>query len=155
MWRRAGGSAAGGAGDAGTLRQLALAAGCRLVEVYQSRPTNPPTSGDFRERDRIPDGDYSRSDRPPPLRGTVHALKHGYVLLQYRPGLGEPALARLRRLYEADPAKTLVFENQTGMPYEVAVTAYLSAVVCPRFSEEVVPVLDAFRTRRRGFRQDL
>jgi hypothetical protein len=136
-----------------SLRALSDAAGCTLIEIYQARRTNPPTSGYFRERDRVRDGDYSRAATPPPLRAVLHAVEHGRVLFQYRSGLAPAKLALLRRLFRTKPRKTLLFENQTGMRYEVAAVAYLSAVVCPRFSERAVSVLEAFRERRLEFGQ--
>jgi hypothetical protein len=139
--------------DPNSLRALSDAAGCKLVEIFQARPTNPPTSGQFKERDRVRDGDYSRASAPPPLRSVMHSLEHGRVLLQYRPGLSSAKVALLRRLLRAKPRKTLLFENQTGMRYEVAAVAYLSAVVCPRFGERALPVLEAFRERRLEFGQ--
>jgi Protein of unknown function (DUF3105) len=139
--------------DPNSLRALSEDAGCRLIEIYDARHTNPPTSGDFSERDRVRDGDYSRADRPPALRSVLHALEHGRVLFQYRRGLATDKLHLLRAVLAKHPRKTLLFQNQTGMRYEVAAVAYLSAVVCPRFSERAVPVLEAFRERRLEFGQ--
>jgi hypothetical protein len=139
--------------DPNSLRALSDGAGCTLIEIYQARRTNPPTSGYFRERDRVRDGDHSRAATPPPLRSVLHALEHGRVLFQHRADLAPAKLALLRRLFRTRPRKTLLFENQTGMRYEVAAVAYLSAVVCPRFSERAVPVLEAFRERRLEFGQ--
>jgi hypothetical protein len=147
-----GGSAAR---DENSLAALSESAGCQLLEVYRAHPTNPPTSGAFRERDRVRDLDYSGARTPPPLRAVLHALEHGRVLLQYRPRSEPRTVAALRRLYRQDGYKTLLFENQTGMRYEVAAVAYLSAVVCPRFTTRALPVLRAFQVRRREFKQGL
>ena len=138
--------------DLSSLQTLALKSGCRLIEVDTPRKTNPPTTGKFRESERTADGDYTRS-RTPPLRATVHALLHGRILLQYKPGLQRPAITALRALYAESPSKVLLFRNKTRMPYEVAATAYLSALVCPRFSADAVSALRAFRDRRRAFAQ--
>ena len=80
-------------------------------------------------------------------------MLHGRVLLQYRPGLRPSAVSALRRLYAEDEKKVILFENQTGMRYEAAATAYLSAVVCPRLNADALPALRAFRDRRRDFAQ--
>jgi hypothetical protein len=101
----------------------------------------------------VRDGDYSRASAPPPLRSVLHALEHGRVLFQYRADVAPAKRALLRKLVRAKPRKTLLFENQTGMRYEVAAVAYLSAVVCPHFSARALPVLQAFRERRVEFGQ--
>jgi hypothetical protein len=46
-----------------------------------------------------------------------------------------------------------LFRNTTGMRYEVAATAYLSALVCRQFTADAVSALRAFRDRRRAFAQ--
>jgi uncharacterized protein DUF3105 len=138
--------------ESSSLHALALKNGCRLIEVDTPRKTNPPTTGKFRESERTADRDYTRS-RTPPLRATVHALLHGRILFQYQPGLERPAITALRALYTESPSKVLLFRNKTRMPYEVAATAYLSALVCPHFSADAVSALRAFRDRRRAFAQ--
>jgi hypothetical protein len=149
-----GGSAATGDANprSNSLQALASKADCELIELDLGRPTNPPTTGSFRERDRVRDGDHSRS-RTPPLKATLHALLHGRVLFQYRPGVRPSALAAMRRLYAEDPEKVLLFQNQTGMRYEAAATAYLAAIVCPRLTPAGLDAFRAFRDRRRAFAQ--
>ena len=48
------GKAASTADAPNSLRALAARAGCELIEVDLGRPTNPPITGTFRERDRVP-----------------------------------------------------------------------------------------------------
>jgi uncharacterized protein DUF3105 len=135
-----------------SLHALAAKAGCRVIEVDLARPTNPPITGSFRESDRVTDADYSRSPAPP-LKATLHAMLHGRVLFQYKPGLRPSAVAAMRRLYTEDSEKVLLFQNHTGMRYEAAATAYLSAIVCPRLTSEGLTAFRAFRDRRRAFAQ--
>src|SRR4051812_35073824 len=137
---------------ASTLAQIAARAGCRLNEFEDGMDTNPPVTGRFRERARTADGSYV-GERPPTLEATLHALFHGRVLFQYRPGLGDRDLRALDRLTQADPDRVLLFENQTGMQPAVAATAYLSVMSCPRVDRRKLAALNAFRERRRAFGQ--
>jgi hypothetical protein len=147
-------------GDAGTasdsvpdsLRALAAEGGCRLLELDLARQTNPPTTGEFLESDRVADADYSGT-APPPLKATLHAMLHGRVLFQFSADARDWTRSALRRLYAEDADKVLLFQNQTRMPYEAAATAYLSAIVCPRLTPAGVDAFRAFRERRRDFAQ--
>ena len=91
-------------------------------------------------------------ERGPP-EATIHALFHGRVLFQYRPGLARRDQGALERLTRADPDRVLLFENQTGMHAAVAATAYLSVMTCPRVDRPALAALTAFRERRRAFGQ--
>lgn len=134
------------------LAQIAGDAGCRLTEFEDSMDTNPPVTGNFVERARAQDGSYA-GRRPPSLQATLHAMFHGRVLFQYRPGIADDDLRALDRLTREDFEKVLLFENQTGMQAPVAATAYLSVMTCPRVDQKVLRALDAFRERRRAFGQ--
>jgi hypothetical protein len=134
------------------LAQIVRDAGCRLTEFEDSMNTNPPVTGDFVERARAADGSYA-GRRPPSLQATLHAMFHGRVLFQYRPGIADDDLRALDRLTRQDLDNVLLFENQTGMKAAVAATAYLSVMTCPRVDARVLSALDAFRERRRAFGQ--
>jgi DnaJ-domain-containing protein 1 len=133
-----------------TLRGIADAAGCRLQEFDAERATNPPVTGERVERTIARDGSYV-GRRPPSVGATVHALLHGSVLIQYRPGIRERELRALDRLVESDPDHVVAFANQTGMTAPVAATAYLSLLTCPRVDAGTLRALRAFRDRRRQF----
>src|SRR4051812_35222642 len=135
-----------------TLAQIATRAGCRLNEFRDGMDTNPPVTGRFRERARTADGSYL-GERPPSLEATIHALFHGRVLFQYRPGLAARDLRALDRMTRADPARVLLFANQTAMKPAVAATAYLSVMTCARVDASTLAALSAFRQRRRAFGQ--
>jgi hypothetical protein len=135
-----------------TLAQIATRAGCQLTEFREGMETNPPVTGRFVERIRTGDGSYA-GKRPPRLEATIHALFHGRVLFQYRPGLPERELQAFERLTRADADRVLLFENQTGMRAAVAATAYLSLMTCPHVDHRTMQALDAFRARRRAFGQ--
>jgi hypothetical protein len=135
-----------------TLAQIATRAGCRLNEFHDGMDTNPPVTGRFRERARTADGSYAGRRQPSP-EATMHALFHGRVLFQYRPGLAEPEVGALDRLTRADPDRVLLFENRTSMTAAVAATAYLSVMTCSRVDQTTLAALQAFRERRRAFGQ--
>jgi hypothetical protein len=137
---------------ASTLAQIATRAGCRLDEFHDGMDTNPPVTGRFRERARAADGSYVGKPQPTP-EATIHALFHGRVLFQYRPGLARRDQGALDRLTRADPDRVLLFENRTRMRAAVAATAYLSVMTCPRVDQPTLAALDAFRQRRRAFGQ--
>jgi hypothetical protein len=137
---------------ASTLAQIVSRAGCRLDEFHDGMDTNPPVTGRFRERARADDGSYVGKPQPAP-EATMHALFHGRVLFQYRPGLPSRDQGALDRLTRADPDRVLLFENRTGMHAAVAATAYLSVMTCPRVDRPALAALAAFRERRRAFGQ--
>src|SRR4051794_11274802 len=137
---------------ASTLAQIAARGGCRLDEFRDGMDTNPPVTGRFRERARAADGSYVGKPQPAP-EATMHALFHGRVLFQYRPGLASRDQGALDRLTRADPDRVLLFENRTGMHAAVAATAYLSVMTCPRVDRPALAALTAFGERRRTFGQ--
>ena len=134
----------------GTLADVARSAGCRLQEYERGRATNPPVTGDLVERAVVADGSHIGQPTPPPA-ATDHALLHGRVLIQYRPGLPKPQVRALDHFVTEDPDRVVGFRNQTGMTAPVAATAYLSLLTCPRVSHSTLHALGAFRDRRRGF----
>jgi uncharacterized protein DUF3105 len=134
------------------LAQVARDAGCRLTEFKGATKTNPPVTGRFVERAGFADGSYV-GRRPPSVEASLHALLHGRVLFQYRPGTAATQLNALDRLTHGDSDRVLLFENRTGMAAPVAATAYLSLMTCPRVDARTLDALRAFRDRRRGFGQ--
>lgn len=133
-----------------TLGDVASKAGCRLQEFENATVTNPSVTGRLVERARVADGSHIGRTTPSP-DATTHALLHGRVLIQYRPGLAEPAVRALDQLVEDDPDLVVGFANQTGMTAPVAATAYLSLLTCPGVTAGTLHALRVFRDRRRGF----
>jgi hypothetical protein len=133
-----------------TLADVARTSGCRLREYEQGVLTNPPVTGRRVERTIAADGSHIGRSAPS-IDSTIHALLHGRVLIQYRPGLPEPDLRALDQLVKSDPYRVVGFENQTGMRAPVAATAYLSLLTCPRVDAGTLHALRVFRDRRRGF----
>jgi uncharacterized protein DUF3105 len=134
-----------------TLADVARKAGCRLREYDDGRvSTNPPVTGRMVERAVTTDGSHI-GNKPPSLAATTHALLHGRVLIQYRPGLPRPEVLRLDGLVNEDPDGVVGFANQTGMTSPVAATAYLNLLTCPGVTARTLHALRVFRDRRRAF----
>ncbi len=147
---------AGGGGGSSQLVASARAAGCELrsypnfgqehTTAKVTYKSNPPTSG---PHNPVPadDGIYDAGGSPP-VGKTVHALEHGRVEVQWRPGLPAADIAQLQKAVNAQNGgrHSLVFENQTGMPYQVAASAWQHLIGCPRFTPAVLSAIRDFRT---------
>jgi Protein of unknown function (DUF3105) len=134
----------------------AKAAGC-TVKTFPSEgrthitgqghyKTNPPTSGNHNP---VPaaDGDYS-GQQTPAKENYVHTLEHGRIEFQYRPGTPARVIGQMRTLFnEGGAYHSLLFENNTNMPYEVAATAWTHLIGCPTANDKVWDALRAFRVR--------
>jgi hypothetical protein len=152
------------------LARAVEAAGCTLerfreegndhVEGRVEYRSKPPHSGDH---NIVPaeDGAYSEA---PALENVVHALEHGRVVIQYKPSVSDDVKGNLKALFDEDPSHMLLVPDRSGMPYEVAATAWsdpdaegpkpsLGRVLgCPRMNDRVFDALRAFRQsfRDRG-----
>ncbi len=155
-------SSPGGAANVPTQGQTneaeaARAAGCRLqshrVEGrgHTSEPvqyrTNPPTSG-AHDPVASEEGIYP-ADGPPDLEQSVHALEHGRINIQYKPGTPKPTVDLLTALVDTFEVKgeagyhALLFQNQTRMQPALAATAWGKSLTCPSVNDRVY---DAIRT---------
>jgi len=108
--------------------------------------TNPPTSGNHAP-DWYEDGIYAPGNAPE-IGKQVHALEHGRIDVQYKPGTPETDVAKLEALLAESEGgyHMLLFQNETGMDAQVAATAWGQSVTCPRMSDDVFDVLRTFRT---------
>lgn len=132
----------------------AQAAGCDLRDfpnfgqqhttnkvTYKS---NPPTSGPHNPTP-AQDGSYDAAN-PPAVEQSVHSLEHGRIDIQWKPGLPQRAIGQLQTLFnEQDGHHTLLFANQTNMPYQVAASAWQHYVGCPKFTPKVFDAIRNFR----------
>jgi hypothetical protein len=113
--------------------------------------TNPPTSGDH-DPEPAEDGIYA-PDNPPDVEQTVHALEHGRIAVQYRRGTKPTRVDQLEKLV-SEKVKggrgyhSLLFRNQTRMPYAVAATAWRRSLTCRTFNDGVFDAIRAFRLDR-------
>ena len=135
------------------LTAAAKAAGCEVRDLpnygrdHTEEPvtykSNPPTSG---AHNPVPasDGTYPKGETPD-AGHLVHALEHGRIQFQYKPGTPVAQVGRLLSLFEEREAYVLLYENATGMKYAVAATAWRHLLGCPRFNDNVWDALRAFR----------
>ena len=109
--------------------------------------TNPPTSGNHNP-DPSPDGYYPSG--PLPKERNVHALEHGRIEIQWKPGTPKRVVDTLVALFN-EPLKgksgyhELLFENNTGMPFQVAAASWQHYLGCPKWNENVIDAIRAYR----------
>ena len=124
------------------------------VEGRVKYATNPPTSGDH-DASPASDGIYDAGGTPPAEK-LVHALEHGRVLFQYKPGTSKSVVTQLQTLItgpgpngRAPGYNQLLFQNATQMRYQVAATAWTRLLSCPKF--QGAPTMAALRTFRDAY----
>lgn len=138
------------------LDQAAKAAGCVLKSYpnygrgHTADPvtykTNPPTSGKHYPTP-ADDGAYTPDETPPPNE-LVHSLEHGRVVIWYSPTTTKKQLGQLKSVFDEDEAYHVILaENQTGMPYAVAATAWTELLGCKTISDKTFDALRAFREK--------
>lgn len=157
-------------GDAGAVKipppkdknldSAAKSAGCQLLNppieghTHTTKPvkyrSNPPTSGDHNP-DPALDGIYDPANTPEPEH-YVHTLEHGRIEVQYKPGTPKDEIAQLEsvvseKFQDKAAYKTLLFENNTDMPYDVAVTAWGHIAGCKSLTDGVFDVIRDFRAK--------
>ena len=144
------------------LNAAVKAAGCRVrsftpgpndrehVTTRVQYKQNPPVFGPH-DPTWASDGSYVGRTAPPTEK-LVHALEHGRVIIQYRPGLDRHRLDQLQTLLAEKPKRgvisgynTIVVQNTTGMTAQVAATAWGRQLLCPTFSDATFDALRAFR----------
>lgn len=112
--------------------------------------SNPPTSGEHNPDPSL-DGIYTPGNTPAP-ENYVHALEHGRIEVQYKPGTPQAQVDKLETVVSEkfnDKAayKTLLFENNTGMPYAVAATAWGHILGCKSFDDGIYDAIRDFRAK--------
>jgi hypothetical protein len=110
--------------------------------------TNPPTSGRHNPV-AAQDGIYQPGNEPAP-ENAVHSLEHGRVLFQYKPGTPAGDVAKLRALAEeqfndSPGYHTLLFQNNTKMTAQFALTAWTKSLTCDRLTSQSEDVMRQFR----------
>lgn len=154
----AGGSSTTSTASAGEVASKAKVAGCTFRSLPQygrghtlskvQYKSNPPTSG---PHNPVPasDGVYAPGNEPSPEHA-VHALEHGRIEFEYLPGSSAQDIQTLVNLsqesYKGNPAyHTLVFENNTKMPFHFAAVAWQHYIGCSTLSPAAVQAMRAFR----------
>lgn len=115
--------------------------------------TNPPTSGPHHPT-WAQDGIYEPGTTPK-KEMLVHALEHGRILIQYRPGTPARRIAQLETLFNEEIRGTpgfhqLLFENNTNMSYAVAATSWQQLLGCPKWNNGIFDAIRAFRAQYMG-----
>jgi hypothetical protein len=109
--------------------------------------TNPPTSGNHNP-DPAEDGFYPNG--APPKERNVHALEHGRIELQWKPGTPKNVIDTLEAIFN-EPLKgksgyhQLLFENNTGMPFQVAAASWQHYLGCTTWNEKAIDAIRSFR----------
>ena len=94
---------------------------------------------------------YYPPGKTPATGYLVHAMEHGRVEYQYRPGLPAAQLHQLQALFNETDGHwsggqlLLLFENETNMSYTVAATAWGHVLGCRTFNPRVFDALRDFR----------
>lgn len=122
--------------------------GSTHVEKQVTYRSNPPTSGNHNPI-AARDGIYAPGNEPA-KENYVHALEHGRVEIQYRPGTPAKTINELEtvgseELNGSAGYKILVFENNTRMPFAVAATAWGHLLGCKTMNPKVFDAIRAFR----------
>lgn len=109
--------------------------------------TNPPTSGNHNPNP-ADDGYYPNG--APPKERFVHSLEHGRIEMQWKPGAPKNVVDTLVAIFN-EPLKgkagyhQLLFQNNTGMPFEVAVSSWQHYLGCPSWNQNVIDAIRDYR----------
>jgi hypothetical protein len=141
------------------LAAAAKAAGCVVKSFplegrdhttkHQKYLTNPPTSGNHNPN---PSDDGYYPNGAPPKERNVHALEHGRIELQYKPGTPKRVVQTLLAIFN-EPLKgksgyhQLLYENNTGMNFQVAAASWQHYLGCPTWNEKVIDAIRSYREK--------
>ena len=73
----------------------------------------------------------------------MHSLEHGRIEFQYKPGTSQADIAKLQKLAEEplnDSAgyHVLMFQNNTKMPTQFALTAWTKSLTCDKLTPQSI-----------------
>jgi hypothetical protein len=107
--------------------------------------TNPPTSGNHFE---IPaaDGAYLKA---PQIGTLVHELEHGRIIIWYTPKASQQLIGQAKALFDEDSFHMVLTPNTTGMPYQIAESAWTRSITCNTVNASTWDALRLFRDRYR------
>lgn len=140
------------------LKAAAKAAGCVLlnpkiagrghVEGKVKYASNPPTSGNHNPTPAS-DGAYAAGNEPA-QENLVHSLEHGRVHFTYKPGTPANRIAQIESLAlepfnGSEDYHTVVYQNNTNMPYAVAAVAWGHILGCKTLNDNFFNAARAFR----------
>jgi Protein of unknown function (DUF3105) len=128
------------------LSRAARAAGCQLRRERRGERLNPPVSGAVGAAPARA-GVYEDA---PATGSLVAALRHGVIVIHVRRELDGGQLDELRTIQAAAPNGTIVTPNETGMRFELGVTAYRRLLACNQVNDASIDALLLFRGRYLG-----
>jgi hypothetical protein len=128
------------------LGDAARAAGCELRRQRRGAQLNPPVTGAA----GFPPARAGVYEHSPDIGSLVAALRQGVIVIQVRTGLDESRLDELRTIQASAPNGTIVTPNETGMRFELAVTAYGHLLGCAEVTDASIEALLLFRGRYVG-----
>jgi hypothetical protein len=130
------------------LTAAARTAGCELrtgdvlrMAGLPARPAGPPARPGV-------------LDDPPTPDALAGSLRRGLIVIQYRRGLPEDAVTRLRVLQALVPRGTLVAPQRTPGPFAVEVAGWRRLLGCRELSSAAVDAIRLFRGRFIGLGPD-
>jgi hypothetical protein len=132
------------------LDRAAARAGCELQRARAGERLNPPVLGGAAAAPAAP-GFY---DESPSGESLLAAMREGVIVIRFR-DLDSSEVDLLRDFQEAVPDGTIVVRDQTGMPFEVAVTAYRRLLGCRTLNQSSVDAIQLFRGRFVGSGPDV
>jgi hypothetical protein len=128
------------------LGQAAAAGHCILQRSRGDEQLNPPVDGPAGERPARA-GFY---DDPLPSAALTAAVRHGLIVIQFRPDVAADVDDELHAVQAAVPAGTVVAPNATHMSFAVAVTSYRRLLGCPSLDPSALDAVRLFRGRFLG-----
>jgi uncharacterized protein DUF3105 len=150
------------------LTSAAKAAGCELKSYPgKSREhtadlnekikydSNPPTEG---KHFQTP-ADDSSYEKAPNVRTLVHSLEHGRIIIWFKKSLSSDQRANLKALYDEDTYQMILTPDNTGMPYDVAASAWSRDPVpngtgrllgCKTYNDKIFDAIRDFKDAHRS-----
>jgi hypothetical protein len=119
--------------------------GCRLRLSRRDAPVGPPVDG--------PAGAPAAPrvyERPPDVARLTAAMRHGVVVIAYRPQLDGQRVDELRAVQGEVPAGTIVTPAAGAGRDELTASAYRRQLGCRRFSQAAIDAVRLFRGRFVG-----
>jgi hypothetical protein len=119
--------------------------GCRLRLSRSGERVGPPVDG--------PSGVPAAPqvyERPPDVERLTGALRHGVVVIAYRPHLDDQRVDELRAVQREVPAGTIVTPTAGAARDEITASAYRRQLGCRRFSPAAIDAVRLFRGRFVG-----
>ena len=100
-----------------------------------SYEVDPPAGGNHDPTPATAGFSTGESQTPPPDAQLVHSLEHGFVVIWYRPDIGEQDLAAIRRVFD-DHGDDVIVVPRASLKGKVAATAWGRRLLCGEVEPE-------------------